>query len=277
LALLNLKLKVVARYVLAFTALVISLLNEKLMIMEKEAKETTVAEIVADDYRSAEIFKRHGIDFCCGGRKKLNVVCSEKHVDVHTVEHEISLLQTKPIDREHNFNEWGLSFLIDYIVQVHHTYIIQNVALTSEFADKVAKVHGHHNTETIEINRIWKKVALELSAHLKKEEAVLFPYIKNLDEFYRIRLSSIHGPHLSAVKGPVNMMEAEHEEVGGLMQDIRKLSNNFTPPDYACNTYKVLYAKLKEFEEDLHQHIHLENNILFPKAIQLEKIVCEAN
>jgi regulator of cell morphogenesis and NO signaling len=234
-------------------------------------KNQTVAQIVTDDFRTAEIFKKHGIDFCCGGKKSISQVCKEKHLDAEELEQEILILQNQVAERDHKFNEWKLSFLADYIVNVHHNYVNNNMELISGFADKVAKVHGHHNTETVEINELWKDVVSELTTHMKKEELVLFPYINNLERFSLGTLPEFPKTHFATVKSPVAMMEQEHEMVGELLHLIQVLSNNFTPPDYACNTYKVLYLKLNEFAEDLHQHIHLENNILFPKAIALEE------
>jgi regulator of cell morphogenesis and NO signaling len=232
---------------------------------------STVAEIVANDYRTAEIFKKYGIDFCCGGKKTIAKVCSEKAIDAAMLEAELNSIQAEPIDAQHNFKEWRLSFLADYIETVHHTYVNNNLALISEFADKVAKVHGHHNTETVEINELWKQVVAELTVHMKKEELVLFPYIRSIEKFSRGETDTMPQPHFGTVKNPVRMMEHEHDVAGELMHRIAALSGNYTTPEYACNTYRVLYAKLNEFEQDLHHHIHLENNILFPRAIELEE------
>lgn len=232
---------------------------------------STIAEIVADDYRTAEIFKRHGIDFCCGGKKSVSKVCSEKNIDEQILQAELNASKNNAADVAHDFKSWSLTFLADYIVNVHHTYVNNNLALISEFASKVAKVHGHHNTETVEIDKLWKEVVADLTTHMNKEELVLFPYVRNLEEFRKRGSLAFRAPHFVTVINPVHMMEREHEVVGEIMHKIQVLSNNFTPPEYACNTYRVLYAKLDEFQGDLHQHIHLENNILFPKAISLEQ------
>jgi regulator of cell morphogenesis and NO signaling len=236
----------------------------------------TIAQIVSSDFRTVEVFKKHGIDFCCGGKKSLAKVCSEKNLDIKQIEEELNSVVIKPATAEHNFTEWKLSFLADYIVNVHHKYVSNNLDLIGGFAEKVARVHGHHNTETIEINNIWNAVTAELTMHMKKEELVLFPYIKNLERKADGIIGEMPPSHFATVKNPVNMMENEHNDVGNLMHRIQNLSNNFTPPEYACNTYKVLYAKLHEFSDDLHMHIHLENNILFPKAIKLEEEILNA-
>ncbi len=236
----------------------------------------TVAEIVADDYRTAEVFKKHGIDFCCGGKKTIAKVCSEKGIDSELLKRDLQTVQAKPADRQQDFKNWSLAFLADYIVNVHHSYVNNNLVLISEFADKVARVHGHHNTETVEINELWKQVVAELTTHMKKEELVLFPYITSMEKFSNGETDNMPQPHFGTVKNPVRMMEHEHDVAGELMHRIAALSGNYSPPEYACNTYRVLYAKLKEFEDDLHSHIHLENNILFPKAIALEERILKS-
>ena len=142
--------------------------------------------------------------------------------------------------------------------------------LLLQYAERVAKVHGHHYTEVVEINRLFNIVAQELAAHMKKEELILFPFIKQLVKSDKEGIK-VKTPHFGTVNNPIAMMEIEHENAGDILKEIKQLSNDYTPPESACNTFKALYAKLDEFEQDLHQHIHLENNILFPKAIALEQ------
>lgn len=232
---------------------------------------STIAEIVANNYRTAEVFKKYGIDFCCGGKKTIAVVCTEKGIDARILERELHSLQTITAGPQHDFKNWSPAFLADYIVNVHHTYVNNNLPLITEFTDKVAKVHGHHNPETIEINELWKQVVADLTTHIKKEELVLFPYIRNLEKFIKGEIENLPAPPFGTVKNPVQMMEHEHETAGELLHRIQQLSAGYNPPDHACNTYRVLYAKLKEFENDLHTHIHLENNILFPKIVVMEE------
>lgn len=232
---------------------------------------STVAEIVANDYRTAEVFKKFGIDFCCGGKKTMAAVCAEKGIDARLLENELHSLPTTTASPQHNFKNWSLTFLADYIVNIHHTYVNNNLPLITEFADKVAKVHGHHNPETIEINELWKQVVADLTTHMKKEELVLFPYIRNLEKFIKGEIENLSTPHFGTIKNPVRMMEHEHEAAGQLLHRVQQLSAGYNLPEHACNTYRVLYAKLKEFENDLHTHIHLENNILFPKAVLMEE------
>jgi regulator of cell morphogenesis and NO signaling len=139
-----------------------------------------------------------------------------------------------------------------------------------EFSQKVARVHGSRHAEVVDIAHYYNEVAEELQLHMHKEEMILFPYIKELAIAKR-NGTPMERPQFGSIQNPINMMEAEHESAGGNMEKIRELSNNFTPPEDACNSYRVLFAKLKEYEADLHHHIHLENNILFKKAIELEK------
>lgn len=234
-------------------------------------QERTIAELVAQDYRTAEVFKNHGIDFCCGGKKSVAQVCREKCIDEESLYREISTVQNGVVSPLYAFNEWSLTFLTEYIINVHHSYVNKNLGLIGEFASKVAKVHGHHNTETIKIAELWSALVVELTTHMKKEELMLFPYIKNLEKFDTGGRDDLPNGVFETVKSPVAMMEHEHNVAGTLIKEIATLSNNFNPPDYACNTYKVLYAKLKEFQDDLFTHIHLENNILFAKAVKLEE------
>lgn len=232
---------------------------------------TTVAQLVAADYRTAEIFKRYGIDFCCGGKKSIASVCRQKNISAEQLQLEILALQNTSATPKHNFSDWQAGFLADYIVNVHHTYVKNNLAPITEFANKVALVHGDHNPETREIATLWKQLAEELTLHLNKEESILFPWIKLLESHVNSNSALAAGTYTGSVKRPVQVMEHEHDMAGDLIKRIQKLSNNFTPPEHACNTYRVLYAKLQEFENDLFEHIHLENNLLFEKAIILEE------
>jgi len=233
------------------------------------AENKTVAEIVTENIKTAHIFKKFGIDFCCGGGITIEDACSKKGVDYTLLEKELAAVDVL-VDKEHDYDKWDLNFLIDHIINVHHKYVEESIPLLLQYADRVAKVHGHHYIEVVEINSLFHEVAQELSAHMKKEEHILFPYIKQLVKAEIEGLTPAR-PHFGTVNNPIKMMEFEHENAGDIFKSIAKLSNDYTPPDEACNTFRALYAKLEEFEQDLHKHIHLENNILHPKAITLEK------
>lgn len=238
----------------------------KVVLSKKTAEqaEKSIGELVAADYRKAEIFKKFKIDFCCGGKKTLSQVCKEKKLDLMAIEHELTQNTVSISVASQNYNHWTLSFLVDYIVNTHHSYVKSAIPILLQYTDKVSKVHGKEHPEVIRIADIFKEIADELTSHMLKEERVLFPYIKALEN------SVDENPGFGSIKNPIHMMEDEHETVGELFHLISELSSNYTAPQDACATYKVSYLKLKEFEDDLHQHIHLENNILFPKSIALE-------
>tara|TARA_R110002073_G_scaffold8207_7_gene45894 strand:- start:1061 stop:1777 length:717 start_codon:yes stop_codon:yes gene_type:complete len=234
-----------------------------------EAK--TVANYVTENIKTAHIFKKHGIDFCCGGNISIEKACIKQNVDQAVLEKELAEVDVVK-DVIEDYDKWELDFLILYIENVHHTYVRENLPLISQYATKVAKVHGHHYPEVIEVNDLFHQVANELLSHMQKEEQVLFPYIKQLTESQKEE-TSINKPLFGTIFNPISMMEHEHESAGDIFKEISRLTNNYTPPKEACNTFKALYAKLDEFEQDLHKHIHLENNILHPKSILLEKMI----
>ncbi|MEP2670226.1 MAG: iron-sulfur cluster repair di-iron protein [Cyclobacteriaceae bacterium] len=230
----------------------------------------SIGELVSNDWRKAEVFKKYGIDFCCGGKKTVAEACSKKNIDVSIIESELREVEGRGATNTHNFNNWELDFLVDYIVNNHHKYVTSAIPFLDELSIKVARVHGDRHPELIEIEQYTQEVIEELTMHMHKEEAILFPYIKKLAEAKRNSVS-ITPPPFGTIANPINMMEAEHTSVGSAMESIESLSSSFTPPQDACMSYRVLFAKLQEFLNDLHQHIHLENNILFPEALKLEK------
>lgn len=232
-------------------------------------KDKTVADFVTNNIKTAHIFKKYGIDFCCGGGVTLDEACKQCTIDKAILEKE--LLEVDYVSNAaNNYDKWDLDFLIDYIINVHHNYVNESLPILSEYANKVAKVHGHYYTEVIKINKLFHDVANELVSHLQKEEQVLFPFIKRLVKMEKE--GETDNPFVvGTVKNPIQMMEHEHEKAGATFKIIAALTNNYTPPEGICNTFKAFYAKLEEFEQDLHHHIHLENNILHTKAIALEK------
>ena len=229
----------------------------------------TVAEIVTENIKTADVFKKNGIDFCCGGNVNVQDVCKKKGVEYSKIKEDILNIGKAPSGAQ-DFNTWDIDFLADYIVNTHHKYVAEANQLVIQYSDRVAKVHGHHYTETIEINKLFHEIANELNQHMMKEENILFPFIKEIGRAKK-EGSPLSPPPFGTIQNPINMMEAEHTEAGDILGQIKELSNNFTPPEGACNTYRALYSKLEEYQNDLFQHIHLENNILFPKAIQFEK------
>ncbi|OIQ39377.1 MAG: iron-sulfur cluster repair di-iron protein [Bacteroidetes bacterium MedPE-SWsnd-G1] len=233
------------------------------------SEDRTIADVVNQNIKAADVFKKYGIDFCCGGGLTIQKACDKNEIDYRALESELKGIGNN-IPRAFNYNKWELDFLVDHIQNIHHTYVEESIPILLQYANKVAKVHGHHYAEVVKINELVKEVAQELAAHMKKEELILFPYVKQLVLAKNENKKTIK-PHFGSVDNPINMMENEHETAGEIFKEIADLTNDFTSPANACNTFKALYAKLQEFEQDLHQHIHLENNILFPKSIKLEK------
>lgn len=234
-----------------------------------EADET-LGEIVAKDMKKAQIFKKFGLDFCCGGKKTVKEACAEKGLDVTVIEQALQQADKVAPMQTMAYNEWNLDFLADFIVNTHHSYVKKTTPDLRMYADKVAKVHGGSHPELERINQLTQAVCDELETHLIKEENVLFPFIKEMVKA-KSNGMGLTNAGLDSVQAPIKMMEIEHETAGNWLEEIKELSNNYTLPSDACASYTVLYKTLEEFTDDLHTHIHLENNILFPKALQLEK------
>lgn len=232
-------------------------------------QELKIAEVVNANIRTADIFKKYGIDFCCGGGISIAKACEKKNVPIDLLLTELESIDSKVMPSQ-NFNAWELDFLIDYIINTHHAYVLEAIKLLDAYSAKVSKVHGEHHPPLLEIERLYQLARTELLQHLQKEEQILFPYIKRLVKAKRENGQFVNA-HFGTLQNPIKMMLAEHDDVGDILKEIASLTLNYTPPEWACNTFKALYAKLDEFEQDLHLHVHLENNILFPKSIALEK------
>lgn len=233
-----------------------------------------IGDIVAQDFRTAAIFKNYGIDFCCKGGRTIEEACENKKLNADKIYEEIGNLP-KNDGGTIDFNSWPLDLLADYVEKTHHRYVEEKTPVLQAFLDKLCKVHGGRHPELFEIRDLFEASARDLGAHLKKEELILFPFIKNMVQA-QISGSAIQQPPFGTVENPVNMMKHEHTVEGERLRKIAELTDEYNPPADACNTYKVTFSMLQDFENDLHKHIHLENNILFPKAIRLEKEFSEA-
>ena len=218
--------------------------------------EQTVAEIVSQDYRAAGVFKKHGLDFCCGGKKPVNSVCESHGLDPNALIEEINSVTAEKSDTNIDFSRWPAELLINYIEQMHHRYVKEAIPRIGMFTEKVAFRHGDTQPELVTIYQKFIELSIEMNEHMADEENRAFPAIKKL----------VANPNNEPAKLiPMIMeLEDEHTAAGNLMAEIRSLANNFTPPDWACNTFLVAFQELEAFENDLHQHVHLENNILFP-------------
>ncbi|MCG2462531.1 iron-sulfur cluster repair di-iron protein [Flavobacteriaceae bacterium F89] len=237
--------------------------------MEKTI-ERTIGQIVADDYRSAAVFEKFGIDFCCNGNRSIEAACEQKEVKVGELKKALETALTETTNATTDYNSWPLDLLADYIEKKHHRYVEAKIPVLKQYLDKIVKVHGAQHPELQKINELFMASAGEFTMHMKKEELMLFPFIRKM-----VRAQNndepLDAPRFGTVKNPIQTMMHEHDNEGENFRQIEALSNNYTPPTDGCNTYKVTFALLKEFQDDLHIHIHLENNILFPKAEELEK------
>jgi regulator of cell morphogenesis and NO signaling len=234
----------------------------------KDGGDKTIGELVAEDYRSATVFEKYGIDFCCGGQQLLGAACREKGLDPDAIWREIEAAKGEPIKRSENYAAWDLPFLADYIVNTHHAWLNENTAQIAAYARKIAEVHGAHHPEVVEIAGIFDEIAADMKCHLREEEEVLFPAIKRLDAAGRSGTTP-EADDRAAIRDSLERLNREHEAIGDAVHAIRHRAKNYAIPEDVCNTFVVTYRKLKEFEDDLHKHVHLENNILFPKATQL--------
>jgi regulator of cell morphogenesis and NO signaling len=228
---------------------------------ETDLTTLTIGEIVAKDYRAASVFKAAGIDFCCGGKKNLYEACSEKGITPDGLLANLKELEVTPNTSTHNFNEWEPGFLCDYIVNTHHKYVLKAMPELVLYTQKISSVHGDRHPELNEVASLFADLNRDLLQHLKNEEEVLFPSLKRVlnsrsTEFKRIMVSEIA------------RLSNEHEFAGGAMDKINVLTNKYKVPDDGCNTYQVTFKLLEQFEDDLHTHVHLENNILFPKVLK---------
>lgn len=232
--------------------------------------EGTIGEMVAADYRVAQVFKNHKIDFCCKGNRTIEEVTENKGLDVNKLLGEISEVQSQTTNDNTDFKSWPLDLLADYIEKKHHRYVEERIPVLKQYLNKLCNVHGKLHPELIMITEHFNASAGELAMHMKKEELLLFPWIRKMVKAEQ-QNQLLDRPHFGTVKNPISMMMQEHENEGERFRQIAEQSNDYNPPTDACSTYRVTFSLLKEFEEDLHNHIHLENNILFPKAELLEQ------
>jgi regulator of cell morphogenesis and NO signaling len=235
-------------------------LQQKL-ILRAMKKDISIGEIVALDFRAASVFREAGIDFCCGGKKSIAEICKEKGIDQMAVNKKLADLENEPADKVHNFNEWDPSFLCDYIMNTHHKYVLKSMPELVHYTDKIARVHGERHPELSEVASLFSEINRELLQHLKNEEEVFFPAIKEYT-------STGSDGSKAVIMGQINKLSAEHEFAGGAMDKINSITGNYNVPSDGCNTYQVAFGLLRQFEDDLHVHVHLENNILFPKILK---------
>jgi regulator of cell morphogenesis and NO signaling len=234
--------------------------------MKNELFSKTLAQIVNENHKAATIFKKYELDFCCRGKRSLQVACKEGQLPAETIAEELSLAlngnESTPVD----FDKLSLTELADHIVLTHHSYTKKELPQIFYYLQKVSSKHGDRHNELYAIFQKFSELKDDMETHMQKEELILFPQIKELENTtHRSRHGAIN------IGIPITVMEDEHEHAGNLLKEIRNLSDNYNPPADACTTYRLGFAALQAFEEDLHRHVHLENNVLFPRAIKLSE------
>lgn len=225
----------------------------------------TVGEVVAEDYARAAVFRRLGIDFCCGGGRTVAKACEQAGVSVEDLERQlVAADRSGKGGMVADPRRWDPDLLADYIVRMHHRYVRESLPVLLHFSDKVARVHGGRHPELVELRELVGELAAEMEEHMEREESDLFPVIRSMAAGTEGRGS---GTSFQAwAPGALGLLQDDHERAGELMSRIRATTGEYQPPADACNTYRATFAKLQEFEEDLHLHVHLENNVLFPQV-----------
>ncbi|HSB27859.1 MAG TPA: iron-sulfur cluster repair di-iron protein [Pyrinomonadaceae bacterium] len=232
------------------------------------ASQKTVGEFAVEFPNATRLFEQLGIDYCCGGNRPLEEACADAGVSVDEVMH-WQELSSKPEKDEPNFAKVSLKTLITHIVEKHHVYTRSEIERLRALIEKVWNAHGANHPEIARLSSTFRALGAELEPHMTKEELVLFPYILRLEEA-TLSHHSVGTPPFRTVANPVHMMNKEHEGAGYLLSQMRQITSDYTTPPDGCISYQTLYKALDEFEQDLHQHIHLETNILFPRAIEME-------
>lgn len=226
--------------------------------------QTTVGELVRERPARSRVFEQHRIDYCCGGKRPLAEVCAERSLDLDKILSELQAsdqADTRLVDAD----AMGLAELADHIVATHHAYLREEMPRLDFMTRKVAAVHGDTEPRLRQIREVYVAFQEELTAHMMKEEQILFPMIREIE-------TATAAPqfHCGSLANPVAQMESEHDSAGDALAQFRSLTDDYTPPEWACNTFRALYDALANLEQNMHQHVHKENNVLFPKALRRE-------
>ena len=230
---------------------------------------TSVGDIVKENFRTAQIFDKHNIDFCCGGNISLEKACKNSEVNMNDILPELESLVAMNDPDSKYINSLEPDELCDYIEKRHHRYVDDNIPFLQQKLQKLCDVHGNNHPELFKVKELFDESAGNLSLHMKKEELILFPYIREMVKFKKesLKLSE----EFEKANETIELMEDEHRAEGERFKKIYMLTSSYTCPPDGCNTYRVTYQTFNEFEQDLHRHIHIENNILFVKALIMEK------
>jgi len=236
--------------------------------MNTSLSSLSLAQIVNSNHKAASVFEKYHLDFCCKGKRSLEQACSEQQLTTSQVTEELeNIFSNESNNISIDFDKMNLTQLCDYILQTHHVYVKNEMPQIYTYLQKVSSKHGDRHPELIRIFQTFAAVKEEMEGHMKKEESMLFPRIKELEKLVNSGSGKFQ-LNIGYLQSPINVMEHEHDHAGTQLNEIRVLTNDYTPPQDACTTYRLSFAALQAFELDLHQHVHLENNILFPKAIE---------
>ena len=224
----------------------------------------TLANIVTGNHFAVPVLEKYHLDFCCKGKRTLAEACTEKGLSLEMICEELDKSTTSSQQNKMPFTEMTAEQLISFILIHHHFYVKQSMPTILGHLEKVASKHGDRFPYMVEVLNIFKEINDDMTAHMMKEEMILFPRIKEVETLHQANQNN----NLTAgyISAPIQVMELEHDHAGELLYRIRELTNTYSPPEDACTTFQVSLAELKEFEEDLHRHVHLENNLLFPLA-----------
>jgi regulator of cell morphogenesis and NO signaling len=236
------------------------------MVASTNKLETTVGQLVTERPGRARVFEAFGIDYCCGGKKPLAQAIEEKGLERQTVLRLLDAFDEQAPEAERDWSKSSVAALADHIEQTHHAYLKSELPRLEHLVNKVASRHGSHTPQLVDLARVFAAFKLELESHMQKEEVVLFPVCRQME-----RATSQQPFHCGSVENPIALMIQEHEDAGDALQRMRELTNDYTPPADACNTYRALFDSLHDLEQDMHRHVHKENSILFPKALELEQ------
>ena len=229
----------------------------------------TVGELAVEFPAATRVFEQAGIDYCCGGGESFEKACAAAGVAPDEVARLLEVAEQSPAQPEQDWQTQPLWALTSYIVTRHHSFTKAELSRLDELLEKVRSVHGQNHPELVLVQGLFRELKHEMTTHMQKEEMMLFPYIDQLDEAVRQGKPGPMAP-FGTVANPVRMMMMEHDAAGDVLKQMREVSQNFTVPADGCISYTTLYQAIEAFERDLHQHIHLENNILFPRAIEME-------
>jgi regulator of cell morphogenesis and NO signaling len=232
--------------------------------------EKTVREYAVETPGATRVFEKLKIDYCCGGGRSLSDACAAAGVEVGQVESLLDAASGPQVEMPAAVQSGTLSELIDYILGKHHTFTRDEMERITALAEKVATKHGGNHPELLTVRELFRRLCEDLRPHMFKEEMILFPYIKQLES---AAAAGTHAPYapFGTVANPVRMMMLEHDTAGEILRELRAASDDYSAPAEGCTSYRTLYGALEEFEADLHRHIHLENNVLFPRAAVLEQ------